>query len=177
MSRARTIADYGDGVAASDLASTLDLSGKTVTLPSGTGGKVLQIQYLQNSSVSEISTTSGTLTASGLQLSITPTATNNKIIVRCIINMSEATTSSNALAGQMYVNGSAWDMGSGAGSYSLGYTAPSEYSPIVFGGVWTAANTNQITFEPYYRSTVNGSFVKLAHNGSAYYFEAIEVAA
>ena len=167
-----------DGVVtAADLSSTLDLSGKTVTLPAGVGGKVLQVQYLQSSNVSEISTTSNTLTASGLQLSITPTATNNKIVVRLLINMSEATTASNAFAGQMYVNGSAWDMGSGVGSYSLGYTAPSNYSPIVFGGVWTAANTNQITFEPYYRSTVNGSFVKLAHNGSSYYFEAIEVAA
>jgi len=36
---------YPNGsVTAADLASTLDLSGKTVTLPSGTGGKILQVQ-------------------------------------------------------------------------------------------------------------------------------------
>lgn len=35
MSRARTLANFGDGVGAADLDSTLDLTGKTVTLPSG----------------------------------------------------------------------------------------------------------------------------------------------
>ena len=35
-----------DGVVtAADLSSTLDLSGKTVTLPAGTGGKVLQVVH------------------------------------------------------------------------------------------------------------------------------------
>jgi hypothetical protein len=34
MSRARDLANLGDGIEAADLASTLDLSGKTVTLPS-----------------------------------------------------------------------------------------------------------------------------------------------
>ena len=32
-------------VVAADLASSLDLTGKTVTLPSGTGGKILQVVY------------------------------------------------------------------------------------------------------------------------------------
>jgi len=34
-------------VTADDLAATLDLSGKTVTLPSGTGGKVLNVGHVQ----------------------------------------------------------------------------------------------------------------------------------
>ena len=36
-------------VTAGDLASTLDLTGKTVTLPSGTGGKLLAYQTYTNS--------------------------------------------------------------------------------------------------------------------------------
>ena len=41
MSRARTIADFGDGIAAADMDSTLDLTGKTVTLPTGAGWTTL----------------------------------------------------------------------------------------------------------------------------------------
>ena len=51
MSRARTIADYGDGVAASDLASTLDLTGKTVTLPAESSAFV-HIKTLEGTNVS-----------------------------------------------------------------------------------------------------------------------------
>ena len=78
MSRARTIADYGDGVAASDLASTLDLSGKTVTLPSGTGGKVLQMVQT-NQGHKYINQTSWMDT--GLAGTITSTQANSKFYV------------------------------------------------------------------------------------------------
>jgi len=67
MTRARTIADFGDGIATADiddgavtagkLNSTLDLSGKTVTLPSGVGGKVLQVVTAYDASATS---TSGT---------------------------------------------------------------------------------------------------------------------
>ena len=78
MSRARTIADYGDGVAASDLASTLDLSGKTVTLPSGVGGKVLQV-------VKATTASAGSAAANNWQtivsVNITPSSTSSKILL------------------------------------------------------------------------------------------------
>ena len=48
MSRARTVANYGDGVEAADLSSTLDLSGKTVTLPSGVGGKFVSYAVVRD---------------------------------------------------------------------------------------------------------------------------------
>ena len=64
-------------VAADDLASTLDLSGKTVTLPSGTGGKVVQFVY--GSITTADSTTSSTY-ATVKSLSITPTASTSKIV-------------------------------------------------------------------------------------------------
>ena len=67
-------------VTADDLSSTLDLSGKTVTLPAGVGGKVLQV--VQTVKSDTFSTTSGTLVdVTGLSASITPSSASSKILV------------------------------------------------------------------------------------------------
>ena len=66
-------------VTASDLTATLDLSSKTVTLPSGTGGKVLQI--VQNTTTTQVNTTSGSYVDTALSASITPSSSSNKILV------------------------------------------------------------------------------------------------
>ena len=68
-------------VTADDIASTLDLSGKTVTLPSGTGGKVLQVvQAVKTDTTSTTSTSFGDIT--GLSVSITPSSASNKILIQ-----------------------------------------------------------------------------------------------
>ena len=68
-----------DGVVtAADLSSTLDLSGKTVTLPAGVGGKVLQVQGATSTTIS--STSSNTF-ITGHSLSITPSSASSKIVV------------------------------------------------------------------------------------------------
>jgi len=68
-------------VTADDIASTLDLSGKTVTLPAGTGGKVLQVvQAVKTTSDSyTLNTTFADIT--GLSQAITPTNTSSKILI------------------------------------------------------------------------------------------------
>jgi len=74
--------DLPSGIVSADkLASTLDLSSKTLTLPSGVGGKVLQV--VQATDETARSTTSGTyVTASNtLSVSITPSSTSNKILI------------------------------------------------------------------------------------------------
>ena len=65
-------------VTAADIETSLDLTGKTVTLPSGTGGKILQVQ--SSTTTTSSSTTDSTWVA-GHSLSITPSSTSNKIIV------------------------------------------------------------------------------------------------
>ena len=71
-------------VTAADLATTLDLSSNTVTLPSGTGGKILQI--VSTSKVDSFSTSSTSFVdVTGLSASITPSATSSKIYV--VVNM------------------------------------------------------------------------------------------
>jgi hypothetical protein len=70
-----------DGVVtAADLASTLDLTGKTVTLPAGVGGKVLQV--VSATKTDTFSTTSTSYTnVTGLTISITPTSATSKILL------------------------------------------------------------------------------------------------
>ena len=76
-----TAADLAAGaVGATQLASTLDLTGKTVTLPSGTGGKVLQVVQAYKTDTFSTSAT-GDTDITGLSVSITPSSASNKILV------------------------------------------------------------------------------------------------
>jgi hypothetical protein len=81
-----TAGGYPDAtVTADDLAATLDLSGKTVTLPSGVGGKLLQVRQTFKSDT--FTTTSSTFTdLTGLSVSITPASTSNNILIFYYIN-------------------------------------------------------------------------------------------
>ena len=75
-----TAADLAnDAVTAEKLATTLDLTGKTVTMPSGIGGKILQIT--QGTQSTQMSTTSQTYQDTNLSASITPSANDSKILV------------------------------------------------------------------------------------------------
>ena len=69
-----------NAVTAGKLASSLDLTGKTVTLPSGTGGKILQVQ-----STSKLDAFTGSSTSfadiTGMTVSITPTAADSNILI------------------------------------------------------------------------------------------------
>jgi hypothetical protein len=74
-------ADIEDGVITSaKLASTLDLSGKTVTLPSGTGGKVLQVVQSLTSIGAQVTTSSSTPTQI-YSTTFTPTSSSSKVLV------------------------------------------------------------------------------------------------
>lgn len=68
-------------VVASDLASSLDLTGKTVTLPSGTGGKILQVKTTIYDTPTSQSVASNTFQDLPFNVTITPSSTNSKILV------------------------------------------------------------------------------------------------
>jgi len=74
-----------DGVVtAADLSSTLDLTGKTVTLPAGTGGKVLQVVHAGFNTYNE--NASSTFADSLLTANITPTSASSKIMITSSAN-------------------------------------------------------------------------------------------
>ena len=69
-------------VTAADIETSLDLTGKTVTLPSGTGGQVLQVQYNSTSSVGQLAHSADTDTPhSYLSVDITPVSQTSIIYV------------------------------------------------------------------------------------------------
>ena len=75
-------ADLTDGIITpAKLSTTLDLSSKTITLPAGVGGKVLQAVTATDST--NRSTTSNTFVTAGntLSVTITPSSTSNNILV------------------------------------------------------------------------------------------------
>ena len=85
-------------VTAADIESSLDLTGKTVTLPSGTGGKILQVvQTVKSDTDSTASTTFTDIT--GFNATITPSSTSSKILVQVVIG---TFGNSNAARGSNY---------------------------------------------------------------------------
>lgn len=84
-------------VVADDLASTLDLSGKTITLPASVGGKILQVVSVydrQQSSYTGLNINSGYtnygLNEAGydlttLDIALTPSSTSSKILIQTCI--------------------------------------------------------------------------------------------
>ncbi len=76
-----------DGVVtAADLASTLDLTGKTVTLPAGVGGKVLQVHYFSYSPGTLFATNSSSFTdLTGASTTFTPTQSGGFLIVQAVV--------------------------------------------------------------------------------------------
>ena len=76
-----TASDITDGsISVAKLTSALDLSSNTVTLPSGVGGKVLQV--VQTTKTDRFTTSSSSLVdITGFSVNITPSSSSNKILV------------------------------------------------------------------------------------------------
>ena len=81
-------------VTAADLASSLDLTGKTVTLPSGTGGKILQVQQTVKRDIASqlFSATNTYQDISGMAVNITPVAADSNILVMYNIHVSQSSS-------------------------------------------------------------------------------------
>ena len=98
MSQTEAALIKNGSVTADDLAATLDLSGKTVTLPSGTGGKILQV--VQDTKTDTFSTTNSIASAveiAGLSQAITMSASSNKVLVMAQIFVSGSGNSETGL--------------------------------------------------------------------------------
>jgi len=183
-----TAGGYPDGtVTADDLADTLDLSGKTVTLPSGTGGKVLQV--VQSVKTSEQSNSSDSyVQIADLNCSITPSATSSKILIMVQIS-SNIYSGYNSSFFRLTKNGTAIsgalgdDSGDNNEEVSFADTAntsnnkamntvgttyldsPSSTSSLTYGVQWAVENTNST-----YQNYINGPY---ARDDSSYRARAI----
>ena len=79
LTRIKSLGITDGTILGADINSTFDLTGKTVTLPAGTGGKVLQVVQAKYSTAT--TTTSASLVTTNISGSITPSSTSNKIFI------------------------------------------------------------------------------------------------
>ena len=150
-------------------------------LPAGVGGKVIQVvqNYVANSG--HIATTSTSFTASGIQATITPTASGNKIYVDFSTTIAQGSSGSQINA-QMHqkIGGGSFAAMSGASNIHIGtvvgLSADTIYAGMRFYGSYTTTGTDTLVFEPYMKSN-NGTSVRLVHSEGSYALTLTEVSA
>ena len=155
------------------LASTLDLTGKTVTLPSGVGGKILQVARSQYGTATTLSTpTRNQHYDLPFSVNITPTSSTSLMLISFSI-MGEVTSPwdltasiSRTISGTRTViqptvsghNGGIVVMPDSYGGETNNSSTPGQFSCAQFPDVNRPANTNQITYAPTIANETNYTF-------------------
>ena len=152
-----------------------------ITLGANSGkGKILQVvrNYVANVT-SHIETNSTSLVASGIQATLTPTASGNLIIVDFGSAMSDMTGTNRNGHGKMYqkIGSGSFSAMSGASTFHLGYIAQNEnkYRSFNFGGSYTTTSTDTLIFEPYIQSNNSDGSFRIVHSNSSYALTLTEV--
>ena len=89
-----------NAVTAGKLATTLDLTGKTVTLPAGTGGKILQVVTTDYAGIFVESSANTWSQVNGLNTSITLASSSSKVLI--MVSLGQVSSSNDV--------GTAWDI-------------------------------------------------------------------
>ena len=151
-------------ITAADIETSLDLTGKTVTLPSGTGGKILQV--LQDTKTDTDSTTNSianSVTISGLSQAITMSDASNKVLVMANISVGGRANSEAALS--LY---------RGTTQIYLGDAGPGPRASVPVGMGWTdhlwKGNAASIMFLDTPGSGTHTYTVRFGGNGSIFIY-------
>ena len=150
-----TSADITDGIiTGNDIASTFDLTGKTVTLPAGTGGKVLQVITATDTTTRSITSSSFVTGSNTLSISITPASTSNKIfiIATCCLGMS-ATSHTAAIT----IYRGATDLGSGSAGMSFIKGIGDDGMPCSVSVLDSPSSTSSLTYQIYVKNLSGGT--------------------
>ena len=144
MTRARDIANFGDGIATADIGDGQVTAAKIGSLPEGSVLQVVSADLGGNAS-----TTSTTFVASGLQVNITPASTDSKILV--MVLGGSWYSASEPTFGTIYRNDTTnlGDTDDGLARSIINYHP---HSMMV---VDSPSTTSQVNYEAYFR-TANG---------------------
>jgi len=152
MSQTEAALIKNGSVTADDLASTLDLSGKTITLPSGVGGKVLQVvSTTKTDTTSQPHSPNVWYDISGMSLSITPTSTSNKVLV--LFRMSIGTDSGGEGIIRLIRNSTAIGLADSASNRTLAFDGTGRnavvWSPLPVSGqhLDSPSSTSAVTYK------------------------------
>jgi len=143
----------------------------TGTIPTSVApgqGKILQVVRSFNPNFPSALTSSTSYVASGIQASITPTASGNLIIVDFSSSMNNTAGVGTAIMYLKVGSGSIAELpGITNGQYQVGYAASNHnrYAPHCFGGSYTATSTDVLLFEPYMKAS--SSTYGVAHSNSS----------
>ena len=140
------------------LASSLDLSSKTVTLPAGTGGKILQVATLAFTSRFSAASNNAWADVTGFKIDFTPQSASSTIIVQ--VSLGWSTGSSNTSAFKVIRDttdvmvGDAVGVSPRAGWTNMGQNSFS--SSHCYSSHWTgfesSPGTSQVEYQLQYRS-------------------------
>lgn len=169
-----TGADIEDGtIGVADLSSTLDFSSKTITLPSGTGGKILQV--VQTTKTTSFTTNSTSWTdITGYSATITPSATSSKILVLGNYSIAADTAGAGGLCYFKVLRGSTDLLEStDSGTYEHAYheiEANTSYGHVNFGRfnllvLDSPSTTSAITYKGQMRMNANSNTVVFGRSG------------
>ena len=150
-------------VTVSKLASTLDLSSNTITLPSGVGGKVLQVVSTTTTAVSSINSDSDSLTdIPNLNVSITPSSTSSKIFLTGSVFYGIDNNTYGSLGGISFFRGTTQigdgnsDIASGT-VVGIGYTGTNNHVTVPIQFLDSPSTTSATTYHVVCRNHVGGN--------------------
>jgi hypothetical protein len=151
-------------VTAADLASTLDLTGKTVTLPAGVGGKILQV--VQTITKTAYSSTSSSWTPMCDNCLITPTSASSKFVILFTGMMSVPAGADNFVNILRTVGGVTTPVENYGASRGM-FTAEGIFNwiPIILTVLDSPATTSQINYRVGAKST-NGDTIDSLNYGT-----------
>ena len=155
-------------VTAADIASSLDLSGKTVTLPSGTGGKVLQV--VQATTTTAVSTNGTSYIDTGNTVTITPSSTSSKILV--MVSQSVRKTTDNSVSLKL-LRGST-DLWSGQNLFHSQVNNHWDIVPMTY--LDSPSTTSATTYKMQFASRDNGETVSVQYSSVRSTIIAMEIA-
>ena len=141
------------------------------------GGKIGQVVYNENNNPSTISSSSTSYVTTGITVTITPTASNSKILLMFMSGVGSTASDGESMR-QWYRNiNSGGETALGAGGYGMANFANARFVP--YGLTWIdTPNTTQSTVYSMWYKTDNGSNIAYAVWASSYYYmSAMEILA
>lgn len=162
-------------ITAADLASTLDLTGKTVTLPAGTGGKVLQVQQTQTNNQIQSTNTipydnSTPLFSEGVEvmaLNFTPVSASSTLYIFITVYGNENSNSGDNIVfpvfrestfiGMGYLGATGGEAGNGANWDSCTFTVKHQPGSTTAQTYYVRAGCNAGTYEHLADTTYVGN--------------------
>jgi len=142
-------------ITADDLATTLDLSGNTITLPSGTGGKVLQV--VQGSTSTQVSTSGSTYIDTGLNATITPSSTSSKILVLVSHNDCRVAAANSKIRTRLLVNGSEIYLPFYNALFNAGGNL---HGAVIFNYLHSPNSTSALTYKTQFHGGIDTAYVQ-----------------